>query len=84
MIATSTLNWSVTVSGEGFVAPLACGSARTVDVAVDMLAGMLEGTQGTLVLTATFRLDPTVVESMHVDIIIAFDVYLPLVVRQRD
>ena len=81
LTATSSHDWPVTVAGGSFVAPLPCGGERTLHVAVAVPAGISPGTRDTLTLTATSRLDPTVVERADVVTAVAFDVYLPLVVR---
>jgi len=81
LTATSSHDWPVTVPGGSFVAPLPCGGERTLRVAVAVPAGTPPGTRDTLTLTATSRLAPAVVERAHVVTAVAFDVYLPLVVR---
>ena len=79
--ATSALGWPISIPGGGFVAPLDCGGERVVYVTVSVPIGLPIGTQDTLTLTATSRLDPTVIESVNVVTTVAFDIYLPIILN---
>jgi hypothetical protein len=81
LAATPSHDWPVTLAGGDFVAPLPCGGERTLHAAVAVPAGTPSGTRDTLTLTATSRLDPAVVERAHVVTAVAFDLYLPLVIK---
>jgi glucose/arabinose dehydrogenase len=82
LAATSALGWPVSIQGGEFVAPLDCGGERSMYVTVSVPTGFPAGTRDTLTLTATSRLDPTVIESTHVATVVAFDIYLPIILKK--
>jgi hypothetical protein len=84
LTASSSHNWPVTLPGAGWVAPLPCGEERTIRVLIDVPAGAVFSVRDTLTLTATSRLDGSIVETAQSVTALGVELYLPLAIRDVD